>query len=668
MHMNKEALNVIKSIGMLILVWLCLTMVTTDYEQSQLENTVVEQSVFDGFEHIGKEALISLIDADKVENIGRDTKAIYITTKDGEEYKTELSNDIAGYATLKGLEVSFMQEVLMPEKESTFTPTQTVNILMSTLIFTVALSHLIRIRRENNKFMGNHKATNNPNEAKAGKGVQKSENIVEIPRVRFNDVYGVDGLKSDIMRVVDYLKNREKYIEIGARAPKGIIMYGPPGTGKTMLAKAIAGEAGVPCFIASGSDFAEMYVGVGAKRVRELYSEARKHAPAIVFIDEVDAIAGKRTDATSTEDVRTLNALLAELDGFKSSDGVVTICATNRLDMLDSAFQRAGRFDLKLAVSMPDKEARFKILSIHAKNKKISKTVKIKELAKKTPGFSGADLEALLNEAAMTAAYGGHREIQMEDIDEAYYKVILQGNKTKKQEREENRKIVAWHEAGHALVTKLLTDDTVSHISIVGSTSGAAGFTLRTPREEALYTRKYIKSLIQIMLAGRAAEELYTGDVELITTGASNDIERATDLASGYIERYGMGKLGLINTTKFKQGDKTNIMSEISDMNNGLYAKVLKLLKETKDCLEEIANTLLENETMNEDELDYIIAKHVDWFREEKEAARKEMELKKSEAEAKKKMEVAVVIAEAVNEEIASEENNEAGIAQRSAM
>ena len=627
---NKICVRFMRTMMLIILAWMLILCVVNEQE---IKDTPVEtMSVFEEFIAIDKGQAIGLIDSNSIEAIGRDSNNVYITTHEGREYKVALENDIVGYATLKGLTVSVLQEVLVPESDAKYSTIQTVNIWMVAIIICYFIYTLISVRQQ---------SINNYRTIQMKDNIIKQNENSDIPKTKFSDVYGVDDLKADIMRVVDYLKDTEKYTDIGARAPKGIIMYGPPGTGKTMLAKAIAGEAGVPCFIASGSDFAEMYVGVGAKRVRELYDKARANAPAIVFIDEVDAIAGKRTDVTSSEDIKTLNALLAELDGFKSCDGVVTICATNRLETLDSAFQRAGRFDLKLAVSMPDKEARYKILSIHAKNKKMSKSIKIKDLAKKTPGFSGADLESLLNEAAMTAAFKGHKEIHSDDIDDAYYKIILNGNRTKKQDQEESRKIVAWHEAGHALATKLLTDDTVSHISIIGSTSGAAGFTLRTPKEEALYTRKYIKSLIQVMLAGRAAEEIYTGDIELTTTGASNDIERATEMASGYIEKYGMGKLGMINTTKLKHlGKNINVVDEISELNNSLYSKVLELLKNTRECLCEIAEYLLENETMKEEELDAVISKHVAWFKVKKEKEAKELKETKAEESAEQSAEL----------------------------
>lgn len=594
-------------IMLLIIPILISSIAIVSVQQEKANETPAEKqdSIFESFISVEANTIIDKIADNEIHSVGKDSENVYVIDKEGNKYRTEMRDDLISFAELNGYEVTYIQEPIVPT-ESTGTSTySTLEIIIGVIAIAIFVKALVDLVLEK---MRERNAMDNPmGMVRTAETDDSSINEVSIPQIKLEDVYGVDGLKRDIMKIIDYLKDKEKYDLIGARAPKGIIMYGPPGTGKTMLAKAIAGEAGVPCFIASGSDFAEMYVGVGAKRVRELYSLAREHAPSIVFIDEVDAIAGKRGISTNSEDVKTLNALLAELDGFKNSDGVVTICATNRLETLDSAFKRAGRFDLKLAVSLPDKSARQSILKLHAKNKKISKAVKLSDWAKKTPGFSGAELETLLNEAAMEAAYVGHTEIEESDIDDAFYKVILKGNKTKKHEHEEMRKLIAWHEAGHALVTKLLTDDVVEHISIIGSTSGAAGFTLSTPKDEGLYTKKYIKSNIQILLAGRAAEELFTNDKELITTGASNDIERATMFARNYIEKFGMGEsYGLVDTTQFKGNDQRAI-EEVTKLNNEMYGAVIELLKEHIDLLKKIADRLIENETVSSSELDEII-------------------------------------------------------------
>ena len=476
------------------------------------------------------------------------------------------------------------------------------------------INEQLRNNSENNNHAGcghgfNPNFYNNTNNSPypPNSGKKQGKDTVEKPKVTLKDVEGLDELKEDLYRIIDYLKNPQKYKEMGARAPKGVILYGPPGTGKTLIAKAIAGEAGVSFLNAVGSDFCEKYVGVGAQRVRELYKKARNSAPCIVFIDEVDAVAGKRDAEGNTEDERTTNALLAELDGFKGCDGVITICATNRLDLLDSAFQRAGRFDLKLAVNLPDAEGREKILRLHAKNKKIGKDINFKELSGKTIGFSGADLEALLNEGALLAASKNKKEISMEEINDAFFKIIMKGNKKKNKDVEQTKKIIAWHEAGHTLATKLLTDDSVPSVTIVGSTSGAGGVTFRTPKEMVLHSKKYLENLIKVMYAGRAAEELLLGSKEDITTGASQDIKQATNIIKEYIASYGMSNAGMLDLSQFTR-DYESILEEAKNLALKFYDETISVLQENIETLKKIAETLYEKETLNEDEIDNIIS------------------------------------------------------------
>ena len=463
-----------------------------------------------------------------------------------------------------------------------------------------------------------HEAMASKESSSTSKTPSEKESLVEsvfqaeskIPEVKFSDVEGIEELKKDINVLVDSLKNPEKYNEIGARTPKGVILYGPPGTGKTLIAKAIAGEAGVPFFSAVGSDFVEMYVGVGAKRVRELYTKARKNAPCIVFIDEVDAVASKRGDSdTSAEKNQTVNALLAELDGFTEGEQIITICTTNRLDMLDSAFTRAGRFDLKLAVGLPDKEGRKKILRLHSANKKLATGVNLEEIASRTVGFSGADLEALLNEAAIIAVGKNRPVITRKDIDDAFFKIVMHGNKKPRKGTTELNKIIAWHEAGHVLATKLLTDDSVSSVTIVGSSSGAGGVTFRNPKEEMLHSKKYMRNLISVMYAGRAAEEIYQGDSDLITDGASQDIKQATGVIKEYLAMCGMGDIGMLDISQLRP-DYQDIVPEASALSKEIYNSTLDILKENKKCLEELATRLLEKETLYEEEIDNIIAEN----------------------------------------------------------
>lgn len=424
-------------------------------------------------------------------------------------------------------------------------------------------------------------------------------------RSKLDDIQGIDELKKDISRIVDSLVNPSKYERMGAKPTKGVLLSGPPGTGKTMLAKAIASDAKANFLYANGSDFIEKYVGVGAKRVRELFSRAKESTPSIIFIDEIDAIASRRESDTNSESLQTINAFLAELDGFAETSGVLVIAATNRPDTLDSAFTRAGRFDLKLAVSLPDREGREKILEVHSKNKPLGPDVNLKDIATKTTGFSGAELANLMNEAALIAAADNANEISMENVNDAFFKILMQGNK-KKMKRDDTLKLIAWHEAGHALAIKKLTKDSVSSVTIIGSTSGAGGVTFRNPVEDGLQSKSDIENQIRTLYAGRAAEQVMLGDSEKITTGASNDIKQATALIKRYIENYGMGWSGLVDVSQFKGGQSTSL-NEAAEMSKSLYADVLETLENNRETLRKIAESLLEKETLYEDELDSII-------------------------------------------------------------
>lgn len=526
------------------------------------------------------------------------SKNLYVILENGEQYKVlAASDDLVSYIRILGLKIS---SLTFTEKTDSTNATPQKN-LGFTLFTYIVLGSFGFYLLYNYAFKKREKAV-------VGEVVVGTENErANVPSVKFSDVEGVEELKSDVFRIVDCLKNPEKYSDIGARIPKGVILYGPPGTGKTLLAKAIAGEAGVPFISVVGSDFVEKYVGVGASRVRDIYKKARRSAPCIVFIDEVDAVAGQRGVGDNTERDQTINALLAELDGFKASDTVVTICATNRLDMLDSAFKRAGRFDLKLAVGLPDKKGRRNILDIHTKNKRLSEEVDLDALANKTTGFSGAELEALMNESALVAVAKGKLVIDNSDIDDAYFKIVMQGNKKKRESISDVNRVVAWHEAGHTLATKLLTDDTVSSVTIVGSSSGAGGVTFRQPKEDnILHSKKYLESLVKVMYAGRAAEEIYFNDKESITTGASQDIKQATSIIKEYLSLYGMGDMGMLDLGQFRN-DYQDVISEAVKMSKRLYEETLVLLKNNRDLLENLSNELLMRETLEEREIDAII-------------------------------------------------------------
>jgi cell division protease FtsH len=436
----------------------------------------------------------------------------------------------------------------------------------------------------------------------------KGKNTPPVPekKITFNEVQGIDELKPDLFRLVDSLKCPAKYKRLGARPTKGLILYGPPGTGKTLIAKAISGEAEVPFFSASGSDFVEKYVGVGASRIRDLFSKARKASPCIVFIDELDAIGGNRGESNNSERDQTINALLTELDGFAASEGILTICATNRLDILDPALTRPGRFDLKIAVNLPDKQARYQILKLHSTGKKLADEVKIDALAKKTNGFSGAELENLLNEAALIAATNDQEWITNNDIEDAFFKIIMNGHKKKREQNDGYARLVAYHESGHTLATKLLTNDGVPTVTIIQSTSGAGGVTFRAPDDTPLKSKKYLRNLVKVMYAGRAAEQILLDSDDDITTGASQDIKQATEIIKQYIAIYGMGSQGMIDLTQLT--NQFNMIEEASKMATELYQETLDFLALNRSRLDRLAAALLDKETLEEAEIDDLIS------------------------------------------------------------
>lgn len=450
-------------------------------------------------------------------------------------------------------------------------------------------------------------------------GQKKEKRLVETPKVTFDDIAGYEETKKNMEFLVEFLKDDSKIKKIGARIPKGVVLYGPPGTGKTLLAKAIAGTAGVPFFNATGSDFVEMYVGLGASRIRSLFADAKKAAPCIVFIDEIDAVGGKRGQGHSEKD-QTINALLAELDGFSGSEGIVTICATNRIEELDSALIRPGRFDRQIAIPLPDKKDRYKILEVHAKGKKLDETVDFDNLANITVGFSGASLESLLNEAAIIAVSENSESISASNIDQAFFKIVMKGEK-KEHDKNNNKdiEIAAHHEAGHALAIKLLTDDEVPKVTIIGSTSGAGGVTFRTPTEKGFLSKSDMENFIKTLYAGRAAEKIYFGNDEDITIGASNDIQQATRIIRQYLTLYGMSnKMGLINIDEFRGENEIQtgaigtdtLLQEATELSKRLFNDVFDLLQKNKKLLMVISSTLIEKESLTDFDLTNIIKEY----------------------------------------------------------
>ncbi len=450
-------------------------------------------------------------------------------------------------------------------------------------------------------------------------------------QVTFGDVAGIEQAKLELTEVVDFLKNADRFTAIGAKIPKGVLLVGPPGTGKTLLAKAVAGEAGVPFFSISGSEFVEMFVGVGASRVRDLFEQAKANAPCIVFIDEIDAVGRQRgagLGGGNDEREQTLNQLLTEMDGFEGNTGIILIAATNRPDVLDAALMRPGRFDRQVVVDRPDYSGRTEILNVHARGKTLSKDVALDKIARRTPGFTGADLANLLNESAILAARRNLTEISMDEVNDAIDRVLAGPEKKNRVMSEKRKELVAYHEAGHALVGALMPDyDPVQKISIIprGQAGGLTWFTPGEDRmESGLYSRSYLQNQMAVALGGRIAEEIIFGEEE-VTTGASNDLQQVTGVARQMITRFGMSErlgpvaLGRQNGNVFLGRDIASdrdfsdetaaaIDEEVRSLVDQAYRRAKEVLTENRLVLDKIANMLVEKETVDSDELQDILA------------------------------------------------------------
>ena len=455
-------------------------------------------------------------------------------------------------------------------------------------------------------------------------GKSRAKLVTDQNKVTFKDVAGLKEEKEEVSELIDFLKNPKKFQKLGARIPKGVLLFGPPGTGKTLLAKAVAGEADVPFYFISGSDFVELFVGVGASRVRDMFQQAKRNAPCLIFIDEIDAVGRQRgTGLGGGHDEReqTLNQLLTEMDGFGANEGIIVIAATNRPDVLDPALLRPGRFDRQVTVNLPDVKAREEILGVHAKNKTLAEGITLKNLAKRTPGFSGADLENLLNEAALLAVRRDKNEITMSEIDEATDRVLMGPAKVSHKYSENDRKLVAYHEAGHAVIgLKLANANVVQKVTIIPRGS-AGGYNMMVPKEEKLCsTKSDLLDQITGLLGGRTAEEVIFGE---ITTGAHNDFEKATKIARSMVTEYGMSNLGPL---QFEQQDGSvflgrdynkaqhfsnevahEIDMEIRRIVNECHKKATDIIKKNKDLLKLIAETLLEYETLTKEQSDYLV-------------------------------------------------------------
>ena len=540
---------------------------------------------------------ISYGNVEKVE-LTTGSRTAKITIRNEEEEKTAIIPDTEAFITLIQTKVAEGNEIELIQKPQSFLaqlPTTLFSIL-PTIIMVALFIMIFKMQGIGEK----------------GKVYDETERKT---KVRFDDVAGLEEEKGELIEIVDFLKRPEKYTKMGARVPKGVLLYGKPGTGKTLIAKAIAGEADVPFISMSGSEFIEMFAGLGASRVRKLFERARKLAPCIVFIDEIDAIGSRRTsnNGAESENNQTLNQLLVEMDGFGSEETIIVLAATNRPEMLDKALLRPGRFDRQITIPNPDLKGRLEILKIHSKDKKLSDDVNLESIAEDTAGFTGAELENILNEAAIVATKNKHEEIENDDIEEAVKKVTVGLEKKERVISDKDKRLTAYHEAGHAVVSRYLpTQTNVKEVSIIPR-GVAGGYTMYKTNEDKYYISKTeMQEKLIALLGGRAAERLVLDD---ISTGASNDIEVATQIARDMVTKYGMSdKLGPIDfqgkepyeMQMFGENIGDEIGEEVKTLIDTAYNDAITLLKEHRDKLDKIAETLLQKEKINEQEFNQI--------------------------------------------------------------
>jgi cell division protease FtsH len=552
---------------------------------------------------------------DKV-SLSADRSTALVTSRDGTKKVVNLVNDpdLVNNLSSKGVDIS-----VLPQTDEGFW-FKALSSLFFPVLLLVGLFFLLR------------RAQNGPGSQAMNFGKSKARVQMEPQtQVTFGDVAGIDQAKLELNEVVDFLKNADRFTAVGAKIPKGVLLVGPPGTGKTLLARAVAGEAGVPFFSISGSEFVEMFVGVGASRVRDLFEQAKTNAPCIVFIDEIDAVGRQRgagLGGGNDEREQTLNQLLTEMDGFEGNTGIIIIAATNRPDVLDAALLRPGRFDRQVVVDRPDYAGRSEILKVHARGKTLAKDVDLDKIARRTPGFTGADLSNLLNEAAILAARRNLTEISMDEINDAIDRVLAGPEKKDRVMSEKRKTLVAYHEAGHALVGALMPDyDPVQKISIIPR-GRAGGLTWFTPSEDrmdtGLYSRAYLENQMAVALGGRLAEEIIFGEEE-VTTGASNDLQQVARVARQMITRFGMSdRLGpvalgrqqgnmflgrdIMSERDFSEETAAAIDEEVRKLVDTAYNRAKEVLLNNRHILDQIAQMLVDKETVDAEELQEILA------------------------------------------------------------
>lgn len=546
-----------------------------------------------------------------VQNKEVPTGSVVVQEQGGDSYTVNVTDVNAAISLLEDADVTYTVQNV--QRDSIFM----TSVLPALLLGMILLFGMSMMNRSMGGGGGGGNKMMNFGKSNAHMSTDKDKKVL------FRDVAGLKEEKEDLVEVVDFLKAPEKYTQVGARIPKGVLLVGPPGTGKTLLAKAVAGEAGVPFFSISGSDFVEMFVGVGASRVRDLFEEGKKHAPCIIFIDEIDAVARRRgTGMGGGHDEReqTLNQLLVEMDGFGVNEGIIVMAATNRVDILDPAILRPGRFDRKVAVGRPDVKGREEILGVHTKEKPLGEDVDLHRIAQTTAGFTGADLENLMNEAAINTAKEGRKFLTQTDIEKAFIKVGIGAEKRSKVISEKDKKITAYHEAGHAILFHVLPDVGPVHtVSIIPTGVGAAGYTMPLPEQDELHmTKGRMLQNIMVSLGGRIAEEIIFDD---ITTGASQDIKQATSMARAMVTEYGMSeKLGMINyggdnnevfigrdlahTRTYSEEVASEIDSEVKRIIDECYAKAKQIILDHEDVLHSCCALLMEKEKIGQAEFE----------------------------------------------------------------